>query len=294
MTFDNELELFKIKKLHPDAKLVLRIKTNDYGALFRLSMKFGADIEKQAYSLIDLAFKLDLNLVGVSFHVGSGQMSPKVFSESIKNSNLLFDYVYSKFGIKMSLLDIGGGFPGSAENNGLFDAISSEINKALDEYFPIDVYSDLNVIAEPGRYYACSAFTLCTRIIAKRVEEECDSKSVMYYINDGLYSSFMCSFLEHSQPVPKVLDNKSGKLIRSSIWGPTCSGLDLVNKECLLPELDIDEYLIFEDMGAYTTSLAVAFNGMPLAKCIYYVSVSSDLINDIFKGEQMKTIIMID
>lgn len=41
------------------------------------------------------------------------------------------------------------------------------INPALDKYFPSD--SGVTVIAEPGRYYVASAFTLAVNIIAKKL-----------------------------------------------------------------------------------------------------------------------------
>jgi ornithine decarboxylase len=73
MTFDNEHELYKIKQCHPNAKIVLRIITNDKNAVCQFSMKFGASMPS-AYKLVKLALELDLDLVGVSFHCGSGQM----------------------------------------------------------------------------------------------------------------------------------------------------------------------------------------------------------------------------
>ncbi|KAG1240171.1 hypothetical protein G6F68_017921 [Rhizopus microsporus] len=38
MTFDNAEELYKIKKLYPDAELVLRILTDDSNSLFYLKL----------------------------------------------------------------------------------------------------------------------------------------------------------------------------------------------------------------------------------------------------------------
>ena len=111
MTFDNEHELHKIKQLHPSAKVVLRIKTDDKNALCQFSIKFGADAPS-AHRLVRTAVELELDLVGVSFHCGSGQMDPLAFSESIANARNLFDYARETFNCKMYLLDIGGGYPG--------------------------------------------------------------------------------------------------------------------------------------------------------------------------------------
>lgn len=318
MTFDNELELYKIKESHPNAKCVLRIITNDADAICRFSMKFGADMDS-SFKLIELAAKLNLNLVGISFHVGSGQMSPQAFSESIQNARQLFDFAREKFDIKMHMLDLGGGYPGASDSGDLFNAIAKEINRALDEYFPIDYFAQLNedmgdeyklrVIAEPGRYYACSAFTLCANVISRRdmnqtpLQQEQDkesllakqqtfdneidtTKSIMYYINDGVYASFNCLFYDHAEVFPLLInderDMNACKYYKSSIWGPTCDGLDCVVKETYLPELALNEFMVFKNMGAYTVSGAVAFNGIPLARCIYVVSTSWDTIKDAY------------
>lgn len=313
MTFDNEHELYKIKDNHPNAKCVLRIITNDADAICRFSMKFGADMDS-SLKLIETAVKLGLDLVGVSFHVGSGQMSPQAFSESIENARKLFDYARENFGLKMHLLDLGGGYPGSSDSGDLFNSIAKEINRALDQHFPVDLFAEINgsednklkVIAEPGRYYACSAFTLCVNVIAKRVMNQSplqqqqdkeailasksdpelidSSKSIMYYINDGVYASFNCLFYDHAECTPILIKERAerAELYKSSIWGPTCDGLDLVVKESHLPELETGEFLVFKNMGAYTISGAVPFNGIPLARCIYVASTSWSTIKDAF------------
>ena len=61
----------------------------------------------------------------------------------------------------------------------------------------------------------------------------------------------------------------------------------MVVKECLLPELKTDEFMVFKNMGAYTISGAVAFNGIPLARCIYVASTSWDTIKNAFVDESI-------
>ena len=47
-----------------------------------------------------------------------------------------------------------------------FAEISSAVNKSLEEHFPDD--GNIRIIAEPGRYYVASAYTLATSVIASR------------------------------------------------------------------------------------------------------------------------------
>lgn len=49
----------------------------------------------------------------------------------------------------MTVLDIGGGFPGRQDMNHLFDMSATIINNTLDKLFSNK--SDLMIIAEPGQ-----------------------------------------------------------------------------------------------------------------------------------------------
>jgi ornithine decarboxylase len=82
MTFDNTDELYKIKEHAPDSRLVLRILADDSKSLMKFGVKFGADLVT-VESLLKLATTLELSVVGVSFHVGSGCYAASAFSDGI-------------------------------------------------------------------------------------------------------------------------------------------------------------------------------------------------------------------
>jgi ornithine decarboxylase len=100
-----------------------------------------------------------------SFHCGSGQMTSKAFVDAIQNARTIMNYGI-KLGFNMHLLDIGGGFPGNTGTEDYFSEIAAAVNKTLDEHFPDD--GNIRIIAEPGRYYVASAYTLATNVIASR------------------------------------------------------------------------------------------------------------------------------
>lgn len=275
MTFDNEIELQKVKQFHPNAQLVIRIRCDAEVAQCNLGMKFGCDALSEAPRLLRLARSLDLAVVGVSFHVGSGCGEAPVFGRAILAARQLFD-LGNSLGFGMRILDLGGGYPGC---DGLaMDRIAKVINVALDEYFPVGGEEDVSIIAEPGRYYVASAFTLATLIHSKRDVFAPDSvvpSHTMYYINDGVYGSFNCIIYDHAvcTPIPfNIIDNEDEEyryretLIPSSVWGPTCDGLDKVNDDILLPEMPVGSWLIYRNMGAYTLPVASTFNGYPIPK----------------------------
>lgn len=159
MTFDNADELYKVKRAHPNAKLVLRILTDDSKSLCRLGLKYGAPLET-CPGLLALARQLDLNVIGVSFHVGSGCKDPAQFADAVWRAKKVFD-MGKVAGYDFKFLDIGGGFERET-----FAEMSEVVSDAIDAYFPKE--SGVRVIAEPGRLLVSSAFTLATNIIARR------------------------------------------------------------------------------------------------------------------------------
>lgn len=273
MTFDNEDELLKVKQLFPSARLVLRIKADDSQSTSKLGLKFGAEVSDFEY-LLRRAKYLSLNVIGIAFHVGSGCQSTDPYADAIRKARMAFNSGLN-FGFKMTLLDIGGGFPGSDRSPVNFETIATFINRQLDEYFPRT--DDLTIIAEPGRYYAMSAFDLITFITSKRVLKSCDGKECMYYINDGLYGSFSSVVTGNKvvEPIPianREPDLKIRDICRSVLWGPTCDSYDCVRKDFRMPEMFVGEWIRFKDMGSYSLSAASHFNGIPLPNVRVFVS----------------------
>ncbi|MEE6484319.1 hypothetical protein FKM82_013839, partial [Ascaphus truei] len=277
MTFDNEVELSKVSRNHPKARMVLRIATDHFRSSSHLSVKFGAPL-KACRRLLEVAKNLNLDVIGVSFHVGSEFIDPKAFAQSIADARLVFDMA-PEFGHKMHLLDIGGGFPGIEDFRIRFEEVADVINPALDLYFPEG--SAVQIIAEPGRYYVESAFSLAVNIIAKKEvlleqsgsedEENSPNKNIMYYINDGLYGSFNCIFFDRSPP-KTILHKKpfpDQPVYSSSLWGPTCDGLDRIAEHIQLPEQYVGDWLLFDNLGAYTVATSSTFNGFQQSQIHY-------------------------
>ena len=266
MTFDNSDELYKIKATFPEAELVLRILTDDSGALCRLSAKYGASLGITE-QLLELAKELDLNVVGVSFHVGSGASDPASFTQAVRDARNVFDQA-TAVGFDPKLLDIGGGF-----GDDTFEVFANSIRDALEEHFP----SYIRVIGEPGRYYVANAFTLATNVIARRDVPDPDTGNIAYmlYLNDGVYGNFSNIIFDHQHPVAQVLESadRAGRATKYSLWGPTCDGIDLIDECCTLPALlDVGDWLFFENMGAYTKCSATRFNGYSNDHEVFYIS----------------------
>lgn len=297
MTFDNEEELDKIKALCPNAHLILRLLPDDSGSVMRFGSKFGACAE----SVEDLfvgCIKRDLKVVGVSFHIGSGCFDALKYDSAIALCRDAFDTAETLGMPPLYLVDIGGGFPGTIEAEEdkatstspvttpanatpqppSFETIAVVIRRAFDKYLPSDKYPDLLQIGEPGRYFATAFSALFLRIQGRRRVRDDSVNRFLYYVNDGVYGSFNCKMFDYYHPNPVPVEQffhpseettsaspKSVATSPSTFFGPTCDSLDKIVEDHPIRELQIGEYVAFENMGAYTSSAATEFNGCRLA-----------------------------
>lgn len=266
MTFDNTHELDKIASCYPDSKLVLRIITDDSNSVCRFSTKFGAPLNV-CPSILAHAKALGLNVIGVSFHVGSGCMSVRSFEAAIRSAAQVFQ-MGKEAGYNFNLLDIGGGWPGTDGDGIRFNDIAQHIAPILDELFP----AHIEIIAEPGRYFVAESHTLALNVFAKRTMESETGKSFLYYVNDGVYQSFNCIFFDHAHPQPLVFEPKGRtEVFPATVFGPTCDSMDCIARNIELPELEVGEWLYFKSMGAYTTAAASPFNGFKAHPTTFYI-----------------------
>jgi len=167
MTFDNKQELIKIKKHHPSARLVLRILTDDSSSICRFGSKFGAP-PGHIPTLLSTCKELGLNLVGVSFHVGSGCLSAEAYVDAVRRAHAVFRKAEELQLPPLSILDIGGGFPGASDPfpHPSFKDIARALRAVLDQLFP--PRQGVRIIAEPGRYFAAETHTLAVCVFARR------------------------------------------------------------------------------------------------------------------------------
>lgn len=130
MTFDSVEELHKIKAFFPEAEVVVRIATTGAtDANWDLNEKFGAHM-RLLPELIKTCKKLQLKLIGVSFHVGSGGVSLAPYEDCLKNARKIFDMTEAHGLAPMTFLDIGAGFSmlaPKAERN--FEHVADKISQ---------------------------------------------------------------------------------------------------------------------------------------------------------------------
>lgn len=260
MTFDNEPELYKIAKHAPGSELLIRLKVANVGSVVELSLKFGADIE-QAVPLLKKARNLGLAPRGAAFHVGSQCTNVDNYLSAFETTAAIFRDA-AKEGLKLDVVDIGGGFPIRHFENDThvtFETMARPIRSELKRLFDKSV----RVMAEPGRFFAGPAGTLVTSVVGRTFR----NNKNYYYMDDGIYQDFSGIVFDHAKYEFRSL--RRGQKFLSTLAGPTCDSFDVISLSEELPELDVGNVIYVKNIGAYSTASAVpAFNGFPAAKVI--------------------------
>ena len=258
VTYDNLNELKKIRQYAPHAGVVLRLRVDNTGSQCELSSKFGC-AAGEAVDLVEAAFKLGLIVEGLSFHVGSQCTNFQNFVQALNAAAAVMRESKSR-DHEIKILDIGGGFPAPYNKHVRpFRELAQVINGEIDRLFA----PDIQILAEPGRFLVASAATSIARIIGKAVR---DGKTC-YYIDDSVYHTFSGIIFDHCQYHLKSF--KKGRTEICAVFGQTCDGLDTISQSEQLPDLEIEDLLYSENIGAYSNASATWFNGFPPAKVVH-------------------------
>lgn len=259
VTFDNRIELEKIRRWAPNAGVVVRLAVPNTGSQCELSNKFGCSTGEAA-DLILAAFQMGLVCEGVSFHVGSQCTNFQNFVQALNAAAAVIKEARERGGHEIKILDIGGGFPAPYNAHVKpFRELARVINAEIDRLFD----KHIQIIAEPGRFLVATAATAIARVVGKAVR---DGKGC-YYINDSVYHTYSGIIFDHCQYPLKAF--KKGKPEVCAVFGQTCDGLDVISQSELLPDLDVDDLVYSEQIGAYSNASATFFNGFPPAKVLH-------------------------
>ena len=266
LALDHEDEIAKILRvvraldLDPaDITLFVRIQTRGQAA-YELSKKFGA-APAHAVELLQRLDRIGFR-AGICFHVGSQIEDAEVYERALASA----DWVRNRAGVPIVALDIGGGVPAAyghdprrrkAAMPGLA-ALMAELRSDLEEWG----FSDLPLIAEPGRVIVARSLSVIVRVLLK--------KGRRLYINDGIWASLSDSWTgKITLPARFIPDparrRRSGNpegLVPYKVCGATCDSVDILSRPFWLPEtVDTGDWIEIGHIGAYSLALRTRFNG---------------------------------
>ena len=269
---DSEADLKNIATYAPGSNVFVRILVEGSDtAEWPLSRKFGCD-PVMATDLLIQARDLGLVPYGVSFHVGSQQKSVTVWNDALLMVKDIFDQLLNEQGIKLQMINLGGGFPARylSDVNPI-----KEYAEAVKQYL-VDGYGvdDMpEIILEPGRSLAASSGVLVSEVVLISRKSHNDTTRWVY-TDVGLFQGLIETLgeaIKYPVYTPKMeKSTNSGKVV---LAGPTCDSADIMYEETnyqLPEELEIGDQIFWLATGAYTNSYSsTEFNGFPPLEVVY-------------------------
>lgn len=249
--FDNPVELDKFIPYQDKAQLLLRVSFPNPETKVDLSKKFGCTPEA-ALPLLRKAKSMGLNVIGLSFHVGSQVPNARRHVEAITSCNQIIRDAAAE-GITLQVLDIGGGFPVNYGADGtdfnIYD-FCAPIREALSQ-----TPEGIRKLAEPGRFVCAPCMTSVASVMGKAER----FGRTWYYLDDGLYGSYSGQLFDHIN-YPKSAPYAVGEAKPAVLAGPTCDSIDVIADDIDLPDMNVGDVIIGKMMGAYTWASATEFN----------------------------------
>ena len=235
-------------RLNPDitGKTNKKISTGDKNDKFGLNNRDCVNFCKKISN-----FK-NLNLIGISVHIGSQITSIKPFQKVLG----ALDKIINKTKINFKFIDLGGGM-GISYSNKEKKLNLNQYAKLVSKFLK---NKNAKIIFEPGRFIIANTSILVTKIIYIK-----KSNNKTFVILDAGMNNLMRPALynAHHKIIPLKKNNK--KVIGNiEFVGPICESSDTFLNQKNFSGIKEGDYVAITDVGAYGTSLSSNYNTRPI------------------------------
>ena len=272
---DNKYELELLNRIanekNVNQRILFRIKpgidahTHDFVKTGQIDSKFGVALENgEAYEIHKLALSMsNIQIDGVHCHIGSQIFDVEPFCEAAKVMIGFIADLYDKLGIKVNILNLGGGF--GIKYTATDDPIapSEYIHKVTNVVKELAQEKGIDLpflVFEPGRSIVASAgITLYTVGCVKEIE------NVRTYVSiDGGMCDNPRYILYGSKYTAVLANNASAEPVAPiTIAGKCCESGDLIQEHVIMPQIHVGDTLAVLATGAYNYSMSSNYNRIP-------------------------------
>jgi len=244
--------------------------------------KFGVPLSQVFEYYAEAAGLPDLDIVGLSTHIGSQITETSPFTEAAEKVAKIVTKLRGD-GFTISYLDIGGGLGITCQEE---PPPPSQYAAALLK--PLRSLG-AKIIAEPGRVIVGNAGIMLIRVLYMK---ETDVKR--FVVVDGAMNDLIRPVLyEAYHSILPVEKRAAAKPIEADIVGPVCESGDFLARDRELPEPQPGDLMAVMSAGAYGFVMASNYNSRPRAAEILvdgataHVIRERDSFDDIIRGEHL-------
>lgn len=255
--------------------------------------QFGVDSSEIEAVLKTIKQADRLCLKGISIYLGSQILEARTIVENSRSILKLFFKLQIEYHLKMTELNLGGGFGVSYYDDKLIDLrdLKAGLKHLFNEYK--DKLQGIKIYFESGRFLVADSGSFITKVLYHK-----HSKGKDYLICDGgfnnvMISSFFTREIRGNFPIEllgKTESSHIGMLKDYYISGPLCSPNDILGSKVHLPCVTAGDLLEIKKVGAYGLTyspLLFISHAIPAEVLIkgnyYYVIRTGSGMDDLFK-----------
>lgn len=220
--------------------------------------KFGIPIDQIEEIYIE-AQKAGIKKLGIHMMAGSCVMNYKYWEELIDIITSVIHRLYSKYGIKIEFLNLGGGIgiPYLPEEKEIdIDHLANTIHTRLISNLEMYYLPKPDIMMENGRYITGSFGWLVSTCQAVKDTYQ------TYYGLDACMSNLMRPGMYQAYHEIEVLTgNSSAPKKPANVVGTLCENNDWFAKQRMLPPAKVGDIFVIHDTGAHSHSMGFQYNG---------------------------------
>jgi len=246
---DSVMELKKIKKTHPTARIIVQLNCEDQSS--DQTNECGANVS-DIEEIIRQSDSLELNIVGLSVDLTLSDVK-RVAGDVRQVVELA-----GQMGCSLSQIHLQGLCPPGLSTRGvdhLTDHLTKLVTVVQEEGLTnlgMDIYGDAT------EFLVGPSVTLAAKIIDVKEKFEGSDKVMTYVINESVFGVFSNNLAtEGDTPVSAPLPlgggkNRKGltaKLLETNLGGNSGDVLDVVVEDIVLQKMELEDWLLFPNMG---------------------------------------------
>jgi diaminopimelate decarboxylase len=244
--------------------------------------KFGVPLSQVDEYYAEARGLSDLDLVGLSTHIGSQITDTSPFSEAAAKVAAIVTRLRES-GVALRYLDLGGGLgiPYQEEPPPPADYAAALLGPLRN--------LGLKLIIEPGRVLVGNAGVLVTRVLYVK---ETDVKR--FIVVDGAMNDLIRPVLYEAYHEILPVERRVGaRTVTADVVGPVCESGDFFARERELPEPRAGDLLAVMSAGAYGFVMASNYNSRPRAAEVmvdgaaFHVVRERESFEDLVRGEKL-------
>jgi diaminopimelate decarboxylase len=243
----NEFKIVKELSQKYDKRINLLIRVNPNlksGGTINMSgvTQFGLE-EKIVIDILSQKYR-NINILGLHFYLGTDILDKDLIIKNTKEIIKISKKIGRISKYKIKNIDIGGGFGVAYYNN--------------EENLDINVFEELNNIfnqndrfnffIESGRFLTAKSGIFITKVIDIKINFS--QKFVLLNGGTNFFAIHNKSMGFRFAPI-RVFNKKNEDLEKVTLVGNLCTTIDILARDIYLPKIEIDDYILFYQAGAY-------------------------------------------